>query len=268
MRSIVLANQKGGVGKTTTAVSLAAALSELGKSVLIVDMDPQANATNWLGAYTSDALWDCFLEGKPLAPAITETNREGVQLIPGCPGLVGVQRELANDPGALEVLRKALKRLPPYDLLLIDTPPSLSLLLLNALGAADEALVCVETRALAICGLVDLIESLDAVRDQINRKLAPPWLVCTRKVRTRLSREIEEGIREEFGARVLEATIREATRIAEAPAHQQDILRYAPSSAVAQDYRDLALEVLTLKEHHGERRRPRTEDDGAAARVA
>jgi len=249
VRVVTIANQKGGVGKTTVSVNLAAALGRLGKQVLVIDMDPQANATDWLNAQVDPCLWDLFVDHKGLAKSVTDTGIDGIHLIPGCPGLVGVERALANDPNSLDVLKKAIKKLPEPDFILIDTPPSLGMLLINALVAADEVIVPVETRALAVQGLGDLIDSLEETRERINPKLDDPWILMTRKVRTRLSREIEEGLRERMGSRVLTSTIREAVRIAEAPAHHKTICDYAPESAVADDFKALAAEVVALKEN-------------------
>lgn len=246
MRTIALTNQKGGSGKTTTAVCLAGALAESGRRVLVVDLDSSANATGWLGEETTGPeLLDAWIAGN-LELFIRKTSISGVSVIPGSPALASAARRLAGEVGAESLLRRALRALPRHwDVALLDCPPSLGLVGIAGLVAADEALVPVETRALPLEGLRDLLDTIDAIRERgLNPGLTVLGLVAIKyDRRTNLSRQVERRLREQFGGQVFSTTIRESTRIAEAPLARQPISRYDPDGMGAYDYRRLAHEL-------------------------
>lgn len=252
MRQIAVMNQKGGSGKTTSAVNLAAALGEKGKRVLLIDLDPQASASNWFGVKDGGrGLLEVFTDGQPLAPLVQATCAKGVELVPSSTWLVGVERALASEPGTEAILRRALERLPDrWDLVLVDCPPSLGLLAVAALAACGEVLVPVETRVMALAGLASLVQTVERVRDRLNPELRIAGLLpCRVDARTRLSHDIVETLRERFGADVFRTVIRENVRLAEAPSFSKPITIYDPRSAGAEDYRDAAAELLKRDKH-------------------
>ena len=167
MRTVAIAMQKGGSGKTTTAVNLAAALAEKGQRVLVVDVDPQANATSWLGVRdTGKGIFACLCENGSIADTLRHTATQGVSIVPSSTWLTGAERALSGEVGAETLLRRKLRPLADkFDVALIDTPPTLGVLTVGALVAADEALVPVEAHVLALDGLRQILETIDAVRD-------------------------------------------------------------------------------------------------------
>lgn len=247
IRTIAITNQKGGSGKTTTAVNLAAALAEKGEKVLLLDLDPQASASSWLGVEDGGrGLLEVLTAGGKLEELVRETTALGVELVPSSSWLVGAERALAGEVGAELVLRKAIGRLPArWDFLLLDCPPSLGLLAVNALAAVGEVLVPVEARTMALRGLADLLRTVEVVRERINPGLEiSALLLCRVDRRTRLALDVEESLRAKFGKLVLRAVVRENVRLAEAPSFKQPITTYAPSSTGAEDYREAAAEWL------------------------
>jgi len=244
MRTIAVTNQKGGSGKTTTAVNLAAALGEMGKRILVVDLDPQASATSWLGT-TPDGrgLYDVIADRKPLERLVVAATAPGVDLVPSSPWLVGAERTLTQKPGSEVLLRQAVQQLPArWDFVLVDCPPSLGYLAVSALAACREVLVTVEAHVMAMAGLAALLQTVERVHERLNPELAVSAILAVRVNRTTHSRDVVERLRKRFGDLVLTATVRENVRLAEAPSFQAPITKYAPTSIGAEDYRAVAVE--------------------------
>lgn len=248
LRFIAVCNQKGGSGKTTTTVNLAAALGELGRRVLVVDLDPQASASAWLGVPNGGrALLDVLAEGAPLEGAVRATDAPNVWLVPSSDRLGAAERALASEVGAEGVLREAFAGLEPgrFDVVLVDCPPALGLLAVAALVACPELVVPVESRVMALQGLASLVQTVGKIR-RVNPALGVTGLLaCRVDARTNLSRDVVAALRARFGPLVFRAVIRESVRLAEAPSYGQPITTYAPASSGAEDYRAAAVELLT-----------------------
>lgn len=251
MRVITLSNQKGGSGKTTTAVCLAAALAERQRRVLVVDLDAQANATKWLGTDPralgpQDGTFGVLTSSTSLAGTIRETA-SGVDLAPASPYLVGAEKALASDPAPQFILRSALEQLRrerSYDYVLVDCPGALGTVTVGALTAADGVLVPVPAQVLSLEGLAQLLQTIQTVRDRLNPSLVIAGiLICRFDARTRLASDVAEAIRQRFAGETLQTVIRENVKLAEAPGFAQPITQYAPQSAGAEDYRTLAGEI-------------------------
>jgi chromosome partitioning protein len=251
VRTLAVANQKGGSGKTTCAVNLGAALAELGQRVLLVDLDAQASASSWLGVQDGGrGLLEVFTANGNLTDLVRATDVPGLELVPASAWLVGLEKALAGEVGAESILRRALGRLPRnrWDFVLLDTPPTLGLLSLSALVAGEELLVPVGSSTLELGGLAALVETTERVRERLNPRLRlGAVLLCRTDTRTRLAREVEASVRERFGARVLRATVPESVRLREAWSHGAPITRYAPTSSAAAAYRAAARELLDSK---------------------
>lgn len=246
MRILAITNQKGGSGKTTTAVNLAAALGEKGRRVLLIDLDPQASATAWLGVKDAGrGIYDVFTNNKTIETITLNTSNIGVDVAPASAWLVGVEKALAGEVGTETLLKRAIGKLKNYDYILLDCPPSLGLLTINALTAARELLIPVEAHVLALSGLAQLLETMEKVKERLNPTLAIAGiLACRVDHRTRHAQDIEEQLRKRFGRQVYAATIRENIRLAEAPSFGQAILQYDSNSSGATDYRTLATLVI------------------------
>jgi chromosome partitioning protein len=248
MRVLAIANQKGGSGKTTTSVNLAAALGEKDRRVLLVDLDPQASASHWYGIRNAGrGLLDVLTEQDDLADHVKATDVPGVDVIPSSTRLAGVEKALAREVGAETILRRKLQRLPAarWEYVLLDCPPTLSILTVNALTASPELLVPVEAHVLALHGLAQLLETVGVIRERLNPELELAGiLACRVDSRTRHAQEVVQELRSRFGGTVYEAVIRENIRLAECPSFGQPITQYDPRSPGAADYRALADEVI------------------------
>ncbi len=249
-RIYALVNQKGGVGKTTTAVNLGAYLAQAGKKVLIVDIDPQANATSSLGLDKYDletTIYDALVREAPLKRAIWRSPELGIFLVPSSPHLAGAEVELVGALAREYRLQQALEpAASDYDYVLIDCPPSLSLLTVNALTAAAHGVIIpVQCEYLALEGLTQLYQTIELVRDRLNPQLTIRGMLMTMfDGRTNLAQQVVDEVRRHFGERVFKAVIPRSVRLSEAPSHGQPISTYAPRSAGAVAYAALAQELL------------------------
>jgi chromosome partitioning protein len=249
MRTIAIVNQKGGVGKTTTTVNLAAALADTKRKVLVIDLDPQHSASTWYKAMPEEGkgAFGLFSNLHVNWPGLMmDTAVEGVSIVPSSPSMYNVERSLAGEPGAEHTLKVKFKQLPAgrFDYLLIDCPPSLGLLTVNALTAVKEVFVPVEVHVLGLHGLDKLVQTVNIVNERLNPSLAITGIIaCRVKMQTKHAQEVMNDIRERFPAVFFDTVIRENIRLTECPSQGVPITSYAPSSHGAEDYRQLAQEV-------------------------
>ena len=246
-RTIACANQKGGVGKTTTVVNLASLLAISGDRVLLIDLDPQGNATSGLGidrAAVERSTYDGLLEGVDLGDLVVQGTAPGVDVIPSSIALAGAEVELAGSTGRERRLRDAVAgSADRYDVIFIDCPPSLGLLTVNALTAADAVLIPLQCEYYALEGLTQLLATIDLVRDHLNPRLAVDGVVLTMAdKRTNLSSQVEAEARRHLDGAVYRTIIPRSVRLSEAPSHGLSIASYAPDSKGGRAYAALAEE--------------------------
>jgi chromosome partitioning protein len=250
MRVIAIVNQKGGTGKTTTAVNLAAALGERGRAVLLIDLDPQYSTTTWYAVPNPGrGVFDLFAEPNQthLKDLIHQTAAENVSLVASSAWLVGAEKALSTEPGAETILREKLNELPrdSFAYVLIDCPPTLGILTVNALTAVKEVLVPVESHVMGLQGLAQLLQTLDVVRKRLNHDLRISGILpCRVDQRTNHSGEVVAKLRARFPDVTYRTGIRENVRLAECPSMGEPITSYAPTSNGAEDYRKLAEEII------------------------
>jgi chromosome partitioning protein len=256
-RVIAVANQKGGVGKSTTAVNLGAALAEMGSTVLIVDMDPQGNASTGLGLppdQRGTTTYDVLHERAPAKAAVHETDQENLSAIPSTIDLAGAEIELVSQFSREMRLRRALEDLQDrFDYIILDCPPSLGLLTVNALSAAGELIVPIQCEYYALEGLGQLLRNVRLVQQNLNPGLRLSGIVLTMfDSRTKLAEQVVGEVRRFFGRRVYDTLIPRSVRLSEAPGYGLPITAYDPSSKGADAYRSLAREVAVgPAEDHG-----------------
>jgi len=254
---LAITNQKGGVGKTTTAINVAAALAANDLRILVIDSDPQGNATTGVGATKNPdrpSLYQVLLGGAEIADAIIHTGFEGLDLVPGDKNLVGANLELVDTPRREFRLHDKVGAVrAQYDFILIDCPPALDLLTLNALIAADSVLVPIQCEFFALEGISELMDTIQRIRHSFEHPLEIEGILLTMfDDRTNLTRQVANDLRDFFGAKVFQTVIPRSIRLAEAPSHGQTILAYDVRSRGAESYIRLAKEILENDQKRGQ----------------
>jgi chromosome partitioning protein len=246
---ISLANQKGGVGKTTTSINLAAALAKLGKRVLLVDADPQANTSSGLGINIQEldnTVYECLINGIDPKTAILPTNVENLYMIPSHIDLVGAEIEMLNLEHRENILKHVLSPLKAdYDYILIDCSPSLGLITINALTASDSIIIPVQCEFFALEGIAKLLNTIKIIKSNLNPTLRiEGFLLTMYDARLRLSAQVHDEVRRHFGDLVFNTVIARNVRLSEAPSHGMSVLEYDRNSKGAKNYTNLAKELI------------------------
>ena len=249
VRVTACTNQKGGVGKTTTVINLAAYLALSGTRTLVIDLDPQGNATSGLGVNrrtVERSTYDALVDRAPIGELVVETSMPGLDLVPSAPALSGAEVELVGIPGREHRLSASLAELDGrYERVLIDCPPSLGLLTLNALTAADGVLIPIQTEYYALEGLSQLVNTIRRVREGLNPRLEIDGVLLTMyDARTNLSAQVASEVRRHMNGTVYHTVVPRSVRLSEAPSHGLPIALYDPGSRGADAYRELAGEVV------------------------
>lgn len=252
-RTIAIANQKGGVGKTTTAINLSACLAETGQKVLAIDFDPQGNATSGLGfekGYMDKTVYELLSGECTIEECVVTEVQENLDVLPSDVDLAGAEIELLDEPEKESLLRKELEKIRDnYDYIIIDCPPSLNLLTINALTASDTVLVPIQCEYYALEGLSQILQTVDLVKKKLNPKLELEGVVFTMyDARTNLSLEVVENVKNHLNRTIYKTIIPRNVRLAEAPSHGMPINLYDSRSAGAESYRMLAAEVISRGE--------------------
>lgn len=247
---IAIINQKGGVGKSTTAINLSAALGEMGKQVLLIDLDPQGNSSSGLGVEknrVSRCIYDALLNDIPLTDIIIPDVSKGLDVVPATINLAGAEVELVSEMARENRLKDAIGPMRGrYDYVFIDCPPSLGLLTINALVAADKLLIPIQCEFYALEGVTKLLDSMKRVKSRLNPSLDIYGVLLTMSDnRTTLSRQVSDEVRRFFGKIVFETSIPRTVKLSEAPSFGQPITQYDPTGKGAQSYIDLAKEVIS-----------------------
>jgi len=243
---IAITNQKGGVGKTTTAINISAALATCGQAVLLIDLDPQANATSGVSVEPEGAtIYECLMERHLANSAITPTCIHGLNIIPSKGDLVGAEIEVSNLADRESILKTIVKEIQGHDFVIIDCPPAFGLLTINALVAASTLIVPVQCEYYAMEGLGRLMGNVERIRDSFNPDLDLHGILLTMyDSRINLSRQVESEIRGYFKEKVFQTVIPRNVALAEAPSHGKPVLSYNAASSGAKAYLDLAKEIL------------------------
>lgn len=248
-RIVAVANQKGGVGKTTTSVNLSAAIALQGKSVLLIDLDPQGNATSGVGTdprSLQKSIYNCLIKQDTCDNIIQKTSINGLSILPSNADLAGAEIELANVEGREQHLRDAIKGIHSnYDVIVLDCPPALGILTINALAAAKSVIIPVQCEYYAMEGLSRLIGSIERVKQSINLDLFIEGIVLTMfDARNTLARQVSEQVRSHFGAKVYQSVIPRNVTLAEAPSYGRPGILYNAASSGSQAYLSLAKEFI------------------------